>query len=82
VVEWLELGHNRHGRTGALTVRRIIGFVVASAMTVGGGFWLYFQLFVAERGFGKLIIGACFLPGLGAYWLWVNYIDAAPNRYG
>jgi hypothetical protein len=56
VVEWLELGHNRHGRTGALTVRRIIGFVVASAMTVGGGFWLYFQLFVAERGFGKLIM--------------------------
>jgi hypothetical protein len=61
-------------------MRRKIRFVVALVMVAGGGLWLLFQLFFADYVFDRLIIAACLIVGIGAYWLWVHYINAAPNQ--
>ena len=47
-------------------MRRKIRFVVALIMVVGGGMWLLFQLFIADYVFGRLIIAACLIVGIGA----------------
>lgn len=65
---------------GPPSVRRKIKFVVALVMVTGGGLWLLFQLFIADYVFGRLIIAACLIVGIGAYWLWAHYINATPNQ--
>jgi hypothetical protein len=49
------------------------------AMTFGGAGWVLWQLLVPHVIFGKLFIGACALTGIGAYWLWCDYINATPK---
>jgi hypothetical protein len=44
------------------------------AMTIGGATWLLPQILASDRGFSKLIVWACALTALGAYWLWIDYI--------
>jgi hypothetical protein len=66
--------------SGPPSMRRKIRFVVALVMVTGGGLWLLFQLFIADYVFGRLIIAACLIVGIGAYWLWAHYINATPNQ--
>ena len=61
-------------------MRRKIRFVVALIMVVGGGMWLLFQLFIADYVFGRLIIAACLIVGIGVYGLWAHYINAQSGR--
>jgi hypothetical protein len=56
-------------------IRRTIGFLMALAMTLGGASWVFIQVLVSERVFLKLMIGAGALTALGAYWLWIDYIN-------
>jgi len=59
-------------------VRRTIGFLIALALAVGGASSVIVQLSGPDRIFGKLLIGAC-AAAIGAYWLWVDYINTHPN---
>jgi hypothetical protein len=61
-------------------VRRVIGFLLALGLTLGGVLWLLLQLFATGRISGNLIGAACVMFAVGAYWLWVDYIR--PNRQG
>jgi hypothetical protein len=61
-------------------MRRKIRFAVALVMVAGGGVWLLLQLFSADYVFDRLTIAACLIVGIGAYWLWVHYINATANQ--
>jgi hypothetical protein len=50
-------------------MRRLIEFLLALALTAGGGLWLLFQVFVAELVFSKSLMAACLIFGVGVYWL-------------
>ena len=47
---------------------------VASALFLGGLWSNYFLLFQAARIPAKFLAGAEFLVGIGAYWLWVDFV--------
>ena len=53
--------------------RRIIGFLVPLAMTVGGGIWVMW-LYLSDGSF-SMGLGALLLTVLGIYWLWLEWID-------
>jgi hypothetical protein len=55
-------------------MRRIIGFIVATVLTAGGGLWLLLQIFRPDQTFGTPLMGLCLMLGVGAYWFWANYI--------
>ena len=60
-------------------MRRVFGFILTSAVTADVGLWLLFELFVADRAFEKHHLAACFMLGVGLYWLWADYI-ATPSQ--
>jgi hypothetical protein len=58
-------------------LRKLLSFVVASAI-FGCGVWLAIAQFLwSDIIFGKLLIGAGFLMALGGYWLWADHIGPA-----
>ena len=59
---------------------RILGFLLALALTVGRVGWLLFQLFVAEEFSSNLVVAALFVIAMGAHWLWTDYIK--PRQEG
>lgn len=59
-------------------MRRAIGFVIASALLVGGLYLLYIELFAAQVIVGRITLAGAFLTFLGGAWLWADYIN--PNR--
>jgi hypothetical protein len=60
-------------------VRRTIGFLMALAMTIGGPSLLIFEFLGSDRVFSILIVGACVMSAVGAYWLWIDYISPTPS---
>jgi hypothetical protein len=66
-------------------MRRIISFILAFALTAGGGVWLVFQLLgylAGERFFFMLVMAACLMLGVGGYWLWCDFYGPTRNAEG
>jgi hypothetical protein len=65
-------------------IRRTISFACAAALTGAGAYLLLDLLIYSEGGSGLLRIGfvSIIMACLGGYWLWVDFIDATPNRDG
>jgi hypothetical protein len=61
-------------------VHRVIGFLFALGLTLGGILWLLIELFATDRTSGNLVAAACIMIAAGAYWSWVAYISGAPNQ--
>jgi len=61
-------------------MRRTISMILAAALIAGGIFWFAWMLLYSERIYFKFVLGAGFMIGVGAYWLWIDFIDATPNR--
>jgi len=59
---------------------RIVGLILALALTIGGTVWLVFQIFAAEDFSRNLVMAAFIVLALGAHWLWTDYIRGAPNQ--
>ena len=62
-----------------LIMSRIMGFILALALTLGGAGWLVFQLFIATEFSRNLVVAAAILLAMGAHWLWTDYISG-PRR--
>ena len=58
-------------------LRKLVLFVMSSAMLVGGLYVLAFELFSAARQFGAMFIMGAMLVMLGAYLLWADFIAPA-----
>jgi hypothetical protein len=56
------------------TMRKVLLFVVAVAMLVGGLYWLAFELLVATRIHFLFVIASAMLMTLGAYLLWDDFM--------
>jgi hypothetical protein len=61
---------------------RIVGLILALALTIGGAVWLAFQIFVAEDFSGNLVVAAFILVALGAHWQWIDYFPSSPGKGG
>jgi hypothetical protein len=59
---------------------RILGLVLALALTAGGALWLVFILALAEHVSNRLIAAARIVFAMGVYWLWIDYIHARPGQ--
>ena len=53
---------------------RIVGLILALALTIGGSVWLVFQIFVAEDFSSNLVVAAFTVLAMGAHWLWTDYL--------
>jgi hypothetical protein len=53
---------------------RIVGLILALALTIGGAVWLVFQIFVAEDFSRNLVVAAFTVLAMGAHWLWTDYL--------
>jgi hypothetical protein len=63
-------------------MRRVVGFVLASVLTAVGALALTFlmlQLVAGGEFHAKPILAASLVFGVGAYWLWADFI-AVPER--
>ena len=60
-------------------IRKIVCFVVASAMFAGGLYTTYNTLIV-EHMFGRYMLMGVFLAGLGGYWLWIDFLGPMVGR--
>ena len=56
-------------------MRKLLLFILSSAMLVGGLYLLAAELLWAERWYGWAIMGAMLIT-LGAYLLWTDFIAA------
>jgi hypothetical protein len=63
-----------------MQMSRILGFILALALTVGGAGWLLYQLFVAEEFSSNLVVAALIVLAIGAHWLWDDYVK--PRQEG
>jgi hypothetical protein len=63
-----------------MRMARILGFMLALALTIGGAGWLLYQLFVAEEFSSNLVVAALIVIATGAHWLWTDYIN--PRQEG
>ena len=61
-------------------MRRIIGFILATVLTAGGGLWLLLQIFRPDQTFGTPLMGLSLLFGIGAYWYWANFIAKSSSE--
>ena len=52
---------------------RIMGFILALVLTLGGVGWLVFQLFIAEEFSRNLVVAAVIVLVMGAHWVWTDY---------
>jgi hypothetical protein len=59
---------------------RILGLILALALTAGGALWLVFILALAEHVSNRLIAAACIVLAMGVYWLWIDYIRTPPGQ--
>jgi hypothetical protein len=59
-----------------MQMSRILGFILALALTVGGACWLLYQLFVAEEFSSNLVVAALIVLAIGAHWLWDDYVKS------
>jgi hypothetical protein len=55
---------------------RIVGLILALALTIGGAVWLALQIFVAEDFSSNLVVAAFIVIAMGAHWLW----DRLPSQ--
>jgi heme/copper-type cytochrome/quinol oxidase subunit 4 len=68
------------GAKRQILMSRILGLVLAVALTAGGALWLVFILALAEHVSNRLIAAACIVFAMGVYWLWIDYIHAPPGQ--
>jgi len=54
---------------------RIMGFILALVLTLGGVGWLVFQLFIAEEFSRNLVVAAVIVLVMGAHWVWTDYFS-------
>jgi hypothetical protein len=71
------LGH------GASVMRRALSLLFALALSAGGIYVLSLDLFYPHlpnggRIMGKFFLMGCSMAGIGAYWLWADFLS--PNR--
>jgi hypothetical protein len=59
---------------------RILGFILALALTGGGALWLLFQILISEHTSRNLVAAAGIVLAMGAYWLWTDYIAPRLTR--
>jgi hypothetical protein len=55
-------------------MRKLLIFVVATPLLVGGLYLLAAELFLVHRTFLRIIIAASMLTAMGGYPLWVEFI--------
>jgi len=67
------------GAKRQILMSRILGLVLAVALTAGGALWLVFILALAEHVSNRLIAAALIVLAMGVYWLWIDYIHAPPG---
>jgi hypothetical protein len=60
-------------------VRRTINLICALALTGAGVFFFFYLLLYAAHARWGMIAGAGMATFLGAYWLWVDFINADPR---
>ena len=58
-----------------LYMSRVIGIVLALALTVGGAGWLVFRLFIGAEFSRNLVVAAVIVLAMGAHWLWTDYMS-------
>jgi hypothetical protein len=61
-------------------VRRTISLIASLSLTVAGSSLFAYLLFFAAGWKGWMIISSGFMGGIGALWLWADFIDATPNE--
>jgi hypothetical protein len=61
-------------------MRRIISFVIALCMTLGGAISGIYLLMFAHGWKGWMVMAAGLVFTLGVVWLYSDYIDATPNE--
>jgi pimeloyl-ACP methyl ester carboxylesterase len=54
-------------------MRRLISFVLASSLAIGGIAALLWLLLFADRVRGLFLIGAAVMMVVGAFWLWEDF---------
>jgi hypothetical protein len=62
-------------------MRRVISFIMTLALITGGGLVLAPQLF-GPRWYGLLVLAGGTMLGRWAFWLWADFINAAPKKNG
>ena len=58
---------------------RVIGFILATVLTAGGGLWLLLQI-LTRSDLGTPLMGLSLLFGIGAYWYWANFIAKSSSE--
>jgi hypothetical protein len=61
-------------------VRKLLSFAVAAALFGGGIYLLVMHVLWADILYGKVLIVAGALIGLGGWWLWVDFIGPALGK--
>jgi hypothetical protein len=61
-------------------MRRTLSLAIALALLVFGSGALVYLLFFSQGWRGWMILAALLVAGLGAAWLWSDFIDATPNE--
>jgi pimeloyl-ACP methyl ester carboxylesterase len=54
-------------------MRRLISFVLASSLAVGGAIALLWLILFADKVRGLFLIGAAMMAVVGVYWLWEDF---------
>ncbi len=60
-------------------MRRLISFIFATSLAIGGAAALVWMLFFADRARGLFLIGAAVIMVIGAFWLWEDFLPSNRN---
>jgi hypothetical protein len=65
-------------------MRRAVCLLVALGLLAGGIYLLYAELFFPHPAVGRIrgmfLLMACSMAGIGAYWLWVDFLSPSRGR--
>ena len=61
---------------------RLLGLIIALALTAGGALWLLVQIIIPEHASRNLVVAAGIVLAMGAYWLWTDYVRGKPRQEG
>jgi hypothetical protein len=62
-------------------VRKVLSFSVAAALLAGGIYLLIAHTFAGGTVYGKVLIVAGMLIGVGGWWLWTDFIGPVLSKH-